>query len=204
LYSSCIAGPDVVQQFVFVLVVFVLAVGNHRRRRRDRHESLNHLHFLQGGLEVVDVALERGLPGVGDRADHHRLGRDLHVVPRVELLVKLREAGAVRAAYERVSRCAERTALEAAHALDDVLRPGNALAELAVADHVDSRLGLPAHHVGHLFLQAAGVSLGVVALALLLCAQKLPDGVRPDQAADMGGEYPIGAALHDACIPPWP
>src|SRR6185295_18306324 len=98
----------------------------------------------------------------------------------------------VGAAGERIAGRRERPPLEAAHALDDILRPGNALAELAVADHVDAGLGLMAHHVGDLLGQRSGVRRSVIALALLLGAKMRADRFRADQAANMAGEDAIG------------
>ena len=141
--------------------------------------------------------LDQRLPGVLDRRDRDRVGDRLDVILGVELLVELGEALAVGALGERIAgRGVERPPLEAGHALDHILRPGNALAELAVADDVDADLGLLADHLGDRLLEVAGVRRGVVALALLLGAQVLPDHVRADQAADMGGENPVGAAVH--------
>jgi hypothetical protein len=40
------------------------------------------------------------------------------------------------------------------------------------------------------------MSGGVIALALLLGPQVLSDHVRADQAADMSGQNPVGAAVH--------
>ena len=40
----------------------------------------------------------------------------------------------------------------------------------------------------------------VVALAFLFGAQVLPDRIGPDQAADMGGQNAIGAAVHGALL----
>ena len=73
-------------------------------------------------------------------------GRDLFA--RVELGIELGEPLAVGAALERIGAGLDRPALEAAQALEHVLRPADRFAELAVADHVDAGLGLPAHDVG--------------------------------------------------------
>jgi hypothetical protein len=179
------------------LVVLVLAVGDDRRRRRHRQESLDHLHLLQRILEIVDVLLEQPLPGVFDRRDRNRIGDRLDVILRVELLVELGEALAIRALSERVARRrVERPPFESRDTLDHVLRPGDALAELAVADDIDPDLGLVANHLRHRLLEVPGVRGRVIALTLLLGAQVLPDRIRADQAADMGGENAIGAAVH--------
>ena len=188
-------------QILVALVVFVLAVGNDRGRRRHRQETLDHLHRLQRRLEVVDVLLEQSLPGVFDRRDRDRIGDRLDVVLGIEHLVEVGEALAVGALGERVAGGrVERPPLEPGNPLDDVLRPGNALAELAVADHVDADLGLLADHLGDRLLEVRGVRRGVIALALLLGAQMLPDRLRADQAADVGGENSVGAAVHG--VPP--
>ena len=64
----------------------------------------------------------------------------------VELGIEFGETLAVGAA--RVGIGLGRAALEAGQALEHVLRPAEGFAELAVADHVDPGLRLPAHHRG--------------------------------------------------------
>jgi hypothetical protein len=76
------------------------------------------------------------------------------------------------------------------------LRPADRLAELAIADHVDAGLGLAAHDIGNRSGQALVIGFRVERLARLFRAQELLQRLRPDQAADMGGEDSIAAALH--------
>ena len=134
-------------QFLFALVEFVLAVGDHARRRRHRQERLFHLHVLERGLEVVDVALQLGLAGVFDRPDANRFGRGGDAFAGVELGIEFRETLAVGAALERVGGLVlDRPPLEAGEPLQRILRPADRFAELAVAHHVDADLRLLAHH----------------------------------------------------------
>ena len=154
------------------------------------------LDALQRGLEVVDVALELRLAGVADRTDADRIHRGRDAFARVELGVELGEFLAVDAALERVGARLERPPLEAAQAFEHVLRPADRLAELAVADDVDAGVGLLAHDGGDRLGEAAVIGRLVEAVALLPGAQELLQLGRPDQAADMGGEDAIGAALH--------
>ena len=93
---------DRCRQFFVVLVILVLAVGDHARGRRHRQEGLLDLHAFERGLEVVDVALQLGLAGIGDRADADRIGRWSRRLARVELGIEFGEARAVGAALERV------------------------------------------------------------------------------------------------------
>src|SRR5262249_12474602 len=65
------AAPDGVHgvgdrllEIVVALVVFVLAIGNDARRRRDRQKRLHHIDAAQGSFEIVDVLLQLGLPGI--------------------------------------------------------------------------------------------------------------------------------------------
>ena len=155
-----------------------------------------HLDALERRLEVVDVALQLGLPGVGDRPDAYRLDRGRNALAGIELGVELGELLAVDAAGERIGARLDRPPLEAAQALQHVLRPADRFAELAVADDVDADLGLLAHDLGDRLLQALVVSRLVVRLAGLLGAQKFLQRRRPDEAADMGGEDAVGTALH--------
>ena len=104
--------------------------------------------LAERGLEVVDVALERRLARIGDRPDADRFRDGRRRLAGIELGIELGEARAVGAARERIGARLDRPPLEAAQALDHVLRPADRLAELAVAHHVDAGFGLPAHHLG--------------------------------------------------------
>ncbi len=139
---------------------------------------------------------ERGLPGIRDRADADRIGGGGHGLARVELGIELGKPLPVGAASERIGIGLDRAALEAAQALEHVLRPADRFPELAVADHVDAGLGLAANDLGDRIGQAPVVGGLVDRLARLLRAQEILQRLRPDQAADMGGEDAIGAAFH--------
>jgi hypothetical protein len=54
--------PDRADQIFLALVIFVLAVGDDARRRRNRQKRLFDLDVLERRLEIVDVALELRLP----------------------------------------------------------------------------------------------------------------------------------------------
>ena len=186
------------QALLVALVVFVLAIRDDARGRRHRQERLLDLHVLQRGLEIIDVARELRLPGIGDRPDADRVARGRHALARVELGIELGETLPIGAAGERVGAGLHRPALEAAQAFEHILRPADRFAELAVTDHVDPGLRLPAHDLGDRTGHAGLIGVLVERLALLLGAQELEQLRRPDQAADMGGENAFGAALHRA------
>src|SRR5262249_16451113 len=80
----------------------------------------------------------------------------------------------------------------------DVEGPVAALAELAVADDVDARLGLPAHDRVDRLLQTSLVGGFIVGLAILDLVQELDEVRGPDQAADMGCEDAVGGRCHFA------
>ena len=103
LYSVCMASPIGLLQFIVVLVVLVLAVGNDARRRRHREETLHHLDVAQRGFEGVDVLRELGLAGIGDGADGNRIHDRLDLVAGIEIGVEFRKARAVGAAGERIA-----------------------------------------------------------------------------------------------------
>ena len=105
-------------------------------------------------FEIVDVALELGLPGIGDRPDAYRLDRGRDAFAGIELGIELGETLAVDAARERIGAGLDRPPLETAQPLEHVLRPGDRFAELAVADDVDADLGLLAHDLGDRIRQA--------------------------------------------------
>src|SRR5262249_26119081 len=67
--------------------------------------------------------------------------------------------------------------------------------EFAVADHVDAGLGLPAYDSGDRLGQAGFVGLRVERFARLFGTQEPLQRLRPDQAADGGGEGAVPAAF---------
>jgi hypothetical protein len=85
-----------------------------------------------------------------------------------------------------------RPALEAAQALQGVLRPADGLSELAIAGHIDPCIGLTPDHFRDGTSKTFGVSLLVVRLAVLLWPDKLQQLGRPDEAADVSGANSVG------------
>src|SRR5262249_62279907 len=90
----------------------------------------------------------------------------------------------------------KRPPFEAAEAEQRVLRPADRFSELAVANDVDADLGLLAHDLGNGCFEAFRIGSLVEVLAGLFRGEKLAQCRGADEAADMGGEDPIRAALH--------
>src|SRR5262249_55975767 len=88
------------------------------------------------------------------------------------------------------------TAFEAAQSFERVLRPADGFSEFAVADHIDAGLGLPTNDGGNRLGQARLIGLRIGRFARLLRPPECLRRLGPDQAADMGGENSIAAALH--------
>ena len=128
------------------------------------------------GLEIVDVALELGLPGIGDRADADRIDPGGRLLARVELGVEVGEPLAVGAALERIGAGFDRATLEAAEPFEHVLRPADGFSELAVADHVDAGLPPAGARSRRPMGQAFVIGVRVVRFARLLGAEKLLQG----------------------------
>jgi hypothetical protein len=78
-----------------------------------------------------------------------------------------------------------------------VLRPADRLAELAVAHDVDAGLDLLADHGRDRVPEAGLIGVLVDGLAVAHGAQELEQGWRPDQAAHMRGQDPVGTPFHD-------
>ncbi len=155
----------------------------------------------KASVEIVDVLLQLGLSGIGDRPDRDRIHHGLDLVARIQVGIELGETRAVDAAGEGIGAGLERPALEAAEAKQRVLRPADRLPELTVADDVDADVGLLAHDLGDGILQALGVAGLVERLAGFLGGEILAQRRRADEAADMGGEDSIGAAFHPCFLP---
>ncbi len=166
-------GADGADQVLFGLVVFVLAVGYDARGRRHRQERLDYIDAFQRRFEIVDIALQLGLAGIGDRPDAHRLDGGGDAFAGVELGIKFGELLAVDAAGKRIAARLDRPPLKTAQPFEHVLRPADRFAELAVADDVDAGFGLLVHHLRDRSRQALVISGRVVRLAGLFGAQKL-------------------------------
>ena len=177
------------------LVEFVPAVGDHAGDGGDRQEGVGEVLTLEGGLEIVDVELQLRLARIGDRPGADGFGVGVGGIARVHLGVEACEARAVGAGGEGV-HAAEGATLEAAEAGERILRPADRLAELAIAGHIHARRLLLAHHLGHARREASLVGGLVIGLAGLAGADEGAQRLGADQAADMGGEDAISAALH--------
>src|SRR5262249_50491837 len=122
-------------------------------------------------------------------------------VARVEFRIELREALAIDPAREGIGAVLDRPALEAAQALQHVLRPADRFAELTVAHDVDAGLGLLAHDVGDGGSEAFLIGDLVERLAGLLEPQESLQRLGPDEAAHVGGEDAVRAVLHGLNLP---
>ena len=85
---------------------------------------------------------------------------------------------------------------EAAEPLGDVADPPR-LAVLAVADDVDADARLLAHDPGDLLVQRPLVSSLVVRLPIVARDEDVADRHRSYEAADVGDENAVGAAVHE-------
>ena len=182
------------EQIFLLGAVVAVALPVRRAGRRDRrHEDLGRLGAGERRLEIGDVGGELPVAAVGDRrgADHVPLARR-----RVASRRRTRETSGPRAARPRAG-ARNRIGLEAAEALVDVGHEAR-LAELAVVDHVDSELDLPAHDLGHGRGERGGVRPLVDRPALLPGLHRREQVGRPRQAADMGGENSLAAGFHVA------
>ncbi len=161
------------------------------------------LGFGDAGLDVLDVAPDL----IGARVTERPVDDDAVAEPFAEascdvvLGIEFRKCLAVPATRHRGHRVFQffrrgRSHGNALEPLENVERPIEPLAELAVADDVDAGLGLLAHHLGDGFGQAGFEGRLVVGLAVLDGAPELDQFWWPDQAADMGGEDAIGVVRH--------
>ena len=188
---------DCCEPLLLALVVFILAVRQHARRRDDRHEGFFHLHAFERGFEIVDVTPQDVLPDIFHRADagdHLGVG---HRLTHVEFGVELLEARPVGSRGPGPEARRDRAQLEAAQALDDILVPTDGLAEFAVADDVNADFRLAADHIGDGLLQAILIGRVIVGLTALLGAQDVLQCLGTDQASDVGGEDSVSASFHD-------
>src|SRR5262249_24756166 len=184
------------EAFFVAAVVLVLAVRDDACRRSDRQERLLDLHGRERGFEIVDVALELRLAGIGDRRDANRICAGPDLVARIELGIEFSEALTIGAALEWVCADLQRATFKTTQPFERILRPTDRLSEFAVAYHIDSGFSLSANNLGDTLGQACVIAVPVEAFARLLPTQKRLQPLRPDQTADMGGQDAVNAALH--------
>src|SRR5438067_8180229 len=182
------------------LVIFVLAVRDHARGCRYRHECFGDVDAIEGGFEIIDVALQLRLPRIGDWSDADRIKSGRNAFAGVELGIELREARAVGAALEDIGAGHERAALESAQPLEHILRPADRFSKLAIAYDINPGVGLAAHDLGNRLGEELIVFVLVESLALLLRPEDFLQFRRPNKTSDMGGEDAVGAAFHER----WP
>ena len=169
-------------------IVLVLQIARDLTGRRRGHEPFARLGARHRLLRPRDVGLERGeiLPGDGTRARRAMLER------RGEVGEHRRELGEVGLAGP------ERRRARAVEAREAILHVGGVVgaALLPVVDDVEPAGDLFPHHVGDRRAHR-GRELGRFGAGIfLLGQQQFHHFRRPRQAAGMGGENALRAALH--------
>ena len=156
------------------------------------------LQSLEGGLEVVDVRLQRRLPLVGDGpgARHTEGGGNApRAPPGIPLVVLWERQGLARSCpWPRWQRGLAR--FEAGEPLADVGEEAG-FPLLPIADNVHASLDLLAHDLGDGAADSPSVRLLVVGLAVLSGIHHLQQVWRARQAAHKRRQDAVGAALHD-------
>jgi hypothetical protein len=172
-----------------VLVVVVAEEQRHHAGRGRAHERPGGLLVRQRGLEVFHI-LHRGARVA--HADRCIAGRRLAA----------RAAGIAEHAPGQVGEVREVLVDEgvagAAEPVEPVLHVGGVarLRHFPVVDDVDAGLALLADHLGDGGANAPSQRRAVDRHALLLGIHHAHEIVRPRQAAGVGGEEAVGAALH--------
>ena len=181
-----------------LLVRAVVLVAPEPTRSGRRHEHVGDVVAGDRRLEVVDVGLQQLLTDVADRAladDPAQRGDRRRVLLEVVgvVLGEVVDLLLPRRGHAHVVD----VGLEAAEAVLDVAEEAD-LAHLAVRDDVDAVLDLLTHPIGDRLGDLAVEQLGVVGPAVLPLLQRVEQLVGTGQAADVGGEDAIGAALHES------
>ena len=181
-----------------LLVRAVVLVAAEPTRARGRHEHVGDIVVGDRRPEVVDVDLQQLLTDVADRAladdppqrcDRRRVLLEVVGVVLGEVVDLLLP----RRGHAHVVE----VGLEPAEAVLDVAEEAD-LAHLPVRDDVDAVLDLSTHPIGDCLGDLAVEQFGVVGPAVLPFLERVEQLVGTGQAADVGGEDPIGAALHES------
>ncbi len=193
LYSSRSASATGEHEFLVGLVVLVRRHRECACRRRHRQEAGRRARGRHGGLEILDVALKRRVPRVGDGAD---AGKDAFEIALLgpELTVEVLEACEITEGNAALGgQLQART--EAGEPLEHVLFPADALAVLAIADDVHARRDLFGHDRTHGAPQCRHV-LGVGHGAVHAPAQQGGKVGGPYETADVCRENAFRGAGH--------
>jgi len=138
------------------LVVLVPPVPGSRSPAPPRKKSFHHAAASSAALSSADVALDLGLAGVRDRRHAHCSSAVAPAVAGGPLARRVSLNSGKRARSARAQKDGaglHRPALEAAQALERVLRPADRLAEFAVARVSMPTSGLPRHDLENEFLK---------------------------------------------------
>src|SRR5215510_3679730 len=190
--ATLMAGICASHLFGRIEPIFALVKG-----RDSGHERLLYPCALEGFLEVLYVSCNR-IPLVGDStgADLRR-GCDRLGLPI--LVIKLWEFVPVSSPRSGVLSRPQRSRLEPPEALVGVGVEAK-LPLLTVADDINATLHLLADRLGHGAAHTGCQGLVVIGVAALSCPDHLPQVWRTYQAADMGGENTLCAALHNLLL----
>src|ERR1700722_15128522 len=186
-------GGDVI---VFVWIVFVHAVVSRAGRSYGSKEGFLNLDLLQSRCEIRERAIDRRVIQIADRPDaslgngpRRKPGKLLENVFGKPLPVGAETNGGGQLVGAD---------FESAYSLQNIVGPA-LLSIFAVAHNVDSNLGLLADHIQGLLTQYAVVLRQV--LWLFAGRSEIAKFFGTYQAADVGCQYTIFAALHGG-IPP--
>ena len=179
-----------------LLVSAVVLVATEPARSRRRHEHVCDVVLRRRSLEVVDVGLQQLLADVADRAvadDPAQRGDRGRVLLEVVGVV-LREVVDLLLPRRRHPHVVD-VGFESAEPVLHVPEEAD-LAHLPVGDDVDAVLHLQPHPIGHCLGDLTVEQVGVVGPPVLPLLHRVEQLVGTGEAADMGREDAIDAALH--------
>src|SRR5579859_4109493 len=156
-----------------------------------RHECLDHAEVSDGFFEIGDVSLQFGavLPGDGSDVERRRPARRRKRRLAAHRGCVLRKGLRWRGVRVWIDR------LETAEPVTDVVRKA-IFAKLSVGDDVDANRRLLLDRAANRALEPCVKVLVVVRLILVAREQQLAQVIWSRQAANVGGEQALGAAVH--------
>ena len=137
------------------------------------------------------------MSGIGDGPYANGICGGVNTISRIHFSIEGSKFAAIKTAIEGIGVACHGAAFKAAQAIQRILRPANAFAKFTITGNINTDLGLLRDNVRHRMGEAGFIGGQIERFARLLGADEIFEVIGADEAADMCGQNPVCAALHN-------